>query len=186
MKKHELAGICGVAGPIISLSFVIKAIIISPWFAWSTNALSDLGVGEAALVFNSGLIAGGITSIIFALGLFVAFEKQNLRKTGAVVYFFVAISLINIGVFSEAVGNVHLYFSIAFFVLLPISLFLLGVGAIISRFRLFGAFTLSIGFLAAFPWFFSWGAVGVPEMVSAVVAAVWSIVQGARLYLACA
>jgi len=71
----KLAELCGVIGPIIALAFIAFAIAYSPWFNWYTNALSDLGVGEAALIFNLGLIVGGVLTTIFAIGM-----MQILRK----------------------------------------------------------------------------------------------------------
>jgi hypothetical membrane protein len=183
VKRLRLAGICGVAAPIVALLCIFIAISLSPWFRWSSNALSDLGVGGASQVFNSGLIVGGILTIILALGMFASFKGQGLRRLGAVAFLLDAFCLLGIGVFSEAAGVVHYYFSVAFFGLLTISLLLLGSGAILGGSRKFGALTIAMGILAALPWAFGWSAVAVPEMLSALAATAWSAAQGARLYL---
>jgi hypothetical membrane protein len=182
MSRIRFAGICGIAAPAVTLSLIFLAIALSPWFRWSANALSDLGVGEAALVFNSGLMIGGILTAVLAAGLFAS-EKLNLRRAGALLLFISAVALFGIGTFSEAAGRIHFYFSVAFFVALPISLFVLGAGAIVGKSKTFGVFTFLIGVLAASPWVFSWTAVAVPETISATVASVWSVVQGVRLYI---
>jgi len=180
-KWLGLAGLCGVAAPVVALSLIFLAVSISPWFSWSANALSDLGVGEAAWVFNSGLMAGGILTMVFAAGLLVAFRGRVLRRVGAVLLFFDAVALFGIGLFSEAAGDIHFYFSVAFFVLLPLSLFLLGAGAVMAGSKKFGSFTIVDGILVALPWAFSWDGVAIPEAISALVASVWIVAEGARL-----
>ncbi|MFQ6129640.1 MAG: DUF998 domain-containing protein [Candidatus Hadarchaeaceae archaeon] len=182
-KWFRLAGLCGVAAPAVALSCIFLSISLSPWFSWSANALSDLGVGEAAWVFNSGLMAGGILTMIFAAGLSVAFKGRTLGRVGAVLLFFDAIALFGVGLFSEAAGKIHSYFSVAFFVLFPLSLFLLGASAIMAGSKKFGSFTVVDGVLAALPWVFSWDGVAIPEMISALVASIWIMAEGARLYL---
>jgi len=182
-RMLRIAGLCGVATPVVAFLCIFLAISLSPWFSWSANALSDLGVGEAAPVFNSGLMAGGILTMVFAAGLSMAFRGRALGRVGAVLLFFDAIALFGIGLFSEAAGVIHLYFSVAFFVLFPISLFLLGASAIVAGSKKFGIFTIAAGILAALPWAFSWEGVAIPETISALVASTWSVTQGARLYL---
>ncbi len=182
-KKLRVAGLCGVAAPAVGLSCIFLAISLSPWFSWTANALSDLGVGEAAWVFNSGLMASGILMMVFAAGLLVAFGGRALRRVGAVFFFFDAVALFGIGLFSEAAGDIHSYFSVAFFVLLPLSLFLLGASAVMAESKKFGSFTIVNGILAALPWAFSWDGVAIPEAISALVASIWIMAEGARLYL---
>ena len=180
-KWLGLAGLCGVATPAVALSFIFLAISLSPWFSWTANALSDLGVGEAAWVFNSGLMAGGILTMVFAAGLLVAFGGRALGRVGAVLLFLDAIALLGIGVFSEAAGDIHSYFSVAFFVLLPLSLFLLGADAVMVGSKKFGSFTIVDGALVILPWAFGWDGVAIPEAISALVASIWIMAEGVRL-----
>jgi len=66
----RLAGFCGLTNPVIVFMLIALSISYSPWFSWTENALSDLGVhGIAAILFNSGLIIGGVLAITFAIGL---------------------------------------------------------------------------------------------------------------------
>jgi len=182
-KWLRLAGLCGVAAPAVAFSLIFLAISLSPWFSWSANALSDLGVGEAAWVFNSGLMAGGILTMVFAAGLLMTFRGRALGRVGAVLLFFDAVALFGIGLFSEAAGEIHSYFSVTFFVLFPISLFLLGAGAVMVGSKKFGSFTIVDGVLAVIPWAFGWDGVAIPEAISALVASIWIMAEGARLYL---
>jgi hypothetical membrane protein len=181
-KRLRLAGLCGIAAPIAALSLIFTAISLSPWFRWSANALSDLGVGEAALVFNSGLVIGGILATLFAAVNFATYHDA-LRRLGALVFLLGTISLIGIGVFSEAAGRIHFYFSVAFFLLVPIALWIMGAGIFRAGAKSFGVLTVIIGVVGALPWFFSWAAVAVPELLSSLSFTVWSLLQGTRFYL---
>lgn len=181
-KRLKLAGICGIAAPAVSFSCIFIAISLSPWFTWSGNALSDLGVGEADWLFNSGLVAGGILTIAFTSGLFSTY-KDAARRFGALLFLLSAISLVGIGIFSEAAGRTHFYFSVAFFVLLALSLVALGIGNLLARSRKIGVLALIVGFLAALPWAFAWGAVAVPELISSLAGTAWAAVQGAIFLL---
>ncbi len=182
-KMLRIAGLCGIAAPVVAFSLIFLAISLSPWFSWTANALSDLGVGEADFVFNSGLIAGGILTMVFAAGLLTIFRGRPLGRVGAALLFMDAIALLGIGVFSEAAGDIHSYFSVAFFVLFPISLFLLGAGAVMVGSKKFGSFTIVDGVLAVIPWAFGWDGVAIPEAISALVASIWIMAEGARLCL---
>ncbi len=182
-KKLRVAWICGMVVPVVAFSCILISISLSPWFSWTKNALSDLGVGEASWVFNFGLMASGTLTMIFAVGLWVTFRKRVLGRVGTIALFFGAIALFGIGVFSEAAGVVHFYFSVAFFVLFPISFFLLGASAILSGSGKFGSFTILMGIFAAIPWTFSWDGVAIPEAISGLFASIWVIWEGVRLYL---
>jgi hypothetical membrane protein len=183
-KMLRIAGLCGVATSAVALSCIFVAISLSPWFSWSANALSDLGVREAAVIFNSGLIAAGILSIVFATGLWMTSKGHILGRGGAALFFIGAFALSGIGVFSEATGVVHLFFSVAFFILMPFSLFLLGTGAIVAGSRKFGLFTIAAGVVALIPWIFKWNGLAIPEFISALAVSIWSVAQGIRIYLA--
>lgn len=183
-KMLRIAGLCGVATPAVAFTCIFIAISLSPWFSWSANALSDLGVGEAAVIFNSGLIAAGIFSMVFATGLWMTFKEHILGRGGAALFFTGAFALSGIGVFSEAAGVIHFYFSVTFFILMPFSLFLLGTGAIVVGSRKFGSFAIAAGVVALIPWAFSWDGVAIPEFISALAVSTWSVAQGIRIYLA--
>ncbi len=180
-KMLRIAGLCGIAAPAVAFSLIFLAISLSPWFSWTANALSDLGVGEAAWAFNSGLMVGGVLAASFAAGLWVAFRGRVLGRVGSILLFIDAVALFGIGLFSEAAGAIHEYFSVAFFVLFPLSLFLLGAGAVMAGSKKFGSFTIVDGALAVLPWVFSWDGVAIPEAISALVASIWIMAEGVRL-----
>jgi len=180
----KFALLCGVIGPIVPLSFIAFAIAYSPWFNWFNNALSDLGVSEAALIFNSGLIIGGILATIFAIGLMQIFEKQFLGFVGAFALFLSTISLCAIGVFPESTGRIHLYFSLSFFALLAVSVLLIGAALMReSSQRYLGLFSILTVLVAgvavaAVPH----EGAAIPEIIASLAASVWSIVLSMKLF----
>ena len=178
----RIAGLCGVVGPIISLSFIALAVNYSPWFNWFNNALSDLGVNEAALIFNSGLIIGGILTTIFAIGLMQIFRKQVLGFIGAFTLVLSSISLCAIGIFPESAGRIHFYVSVAFFALLVISLFFIGVALVRkSSQRYFGFFSILAGLVAVAAWAIPYEGVAIPEITASVAGSVWAIVLSIKI-----
>jgi len=179
----KIAGLCGVIAPIISLLFIAVAIAYTPEFNWFTWALSDLGVHQAALIFNFGLIIGGILATIFAIGLMQILRKQVLGFMGTFTLILSTISLCAIGVFPESAGRIHLYVSISFFALLAISILIIGATLIWKASQrylgLFSILTVIVAAMAA--WAVPHEGVAIPEMIAALAASVWSIVFGIKL-----
>lgn len=176
---------CGVLTPIIVLTLILLAIYFSPWFSWTENALSDLGVqGTAAILFNSSLVVGGVLTIIFAIGLREILLNRTLGRIGTLIFILDGAMLCAIGIFPETAGDIHFYVSVAFFVLLPVSLFLNGVAMMQeSSERKTGLFTITAGIVAATVWMLQWSAVAIPEIIAALAAFVWSIVLGIRMFM---
>jgi hypothetical membrane protein len=178
----KLAGLCGVIGPIISLLLIAIAIAYSPWFNWFKNALSDLGVGEAALIFNSGLIIGGVLTTMLAVGLIQIFKKQVLGFLGSFTLVLSSISLLAIGLFAESAGRIHFYVSVSFFVLLVISLFLIGAEFLLeSSQRYLGVFSILASVVAGVAWAIPHEGVAVPEIIASLSGSAWSIVLGVKI-----
>jgi len=183
-RRIKIAGLCGVVAPVVALSSIFLAILLSPWFSWQRNALSNLGVsGTAAAVFNSGLIVSGLLAMVFASGLFEKFSGGVLGRLGAMVLFLASIALFGVGLFPETAGPIHFYFSVAFFALFPVSLLLIGTYMIMVKSeRKLGYISILMAVLAALPWMFLWNGVAIPEMASATVASAWVTPMGLKLY----
>jgi len=181
----RVAGLCGVITPLIVITLIALAISHSPWFSWTENALSDLGVqGIAAVLFNSGLIIGGILTGIFAIGLRETLRTRTLAHAGTLILILDVAALCAIGIFPETAGDIHFYVSVAFFTLFPVSVFFIGASMMrVSSERRLGLFTVLVGVVAAVVWVFPWEAVAIPEIVAGLAASVWSIVFGVRLLL---
>ena len=178
-----VSGICGVVSPLFSLASIFYAISLSPWFSWFGNALSDLGASvQAAVVFNAGLMASGVLTIVFSFGLKYLMQGGTLSRIGRILLALAGVMLIGIGLFPETTGIVHYFFSVAFFVLFPISTWTLGAEMLrYSRMEPWGWFSVMVGIAAVVPWFLSWAGVAIPEMTSALAMSTWSIVMGIRL-----
>jgi len=180
---------CGVLSPIAAFVLVSLAILISPWWSWTENALSDLGVdGTNALLFNSGLILSAILFFIFVLGgLKRFFQNQVIGRIGVFFLVLVAVFLFLIGVFPEPTPyRLHIIVSVGFFATLVLSLLILAAALLrIPSERKIGVFTLTLAIIALLPWVIPnpWKGVAIPELVAALAEAVWSVTMSIRLLM---
>jgi len=180
----KMSGASGILTPIIAFTFILLAIARYPQFSWTENALSDLGVqeGATAVLFNTGLIVGGILTILFATGLFNFLQENPLGRIGALVFVLDAFALTAIGVFPENVKPIHYYASVIFFTLFPTSMLFLGTAFLRTSKRKLGFFTFIAAIVAAIVWTIPFGkGVAIPETLSALSASMWSIVLGCKM-----
>lgn len=186
--KLKIAGLCGVAGPLIAFSMILLAISSSPWFSWTVNALSDLGArGVAAPLFNSGLIICGVLILLFATGLGKILPGRFLSRAGVLGVVLSAIALIGIGVFPEP-HALHLPLSVAFFTLLPISMLIIGCAmALEPPERKIGLLIITLGVVAIVSWAFLFaiplGSAAILETVATLAASACVIVLGVKLFI---
>jgi hypothetical membrane protein len=185
-----VSALFGVISPILTLILISLAISqASSWFSWTGNALSDLGVHEkSAALFNSGLIIGGILDTIFAFGVIHFYQNQTIGRGGAFFLLLAGIFLASIGIFPEtAPNNIHYIVSVAFFAAFPMSLLIQSVALLSTpMYRKLGAFTLVMAIIAVIPWAIwtplkPYRGVAIPELISALAAATWSIGMGTTL-----
>jgi hypothetical membrane protein len=177
----RLVGWLGIAGPLVVSAAVLSAILVSPWFNWSDNALSDLGVsGLGSTLFNTGLVAGGVMLIAFAAGLWKN-SKSQCDRAGASILILGGVSLGAIGVFPENVGRIHLYFSVAFFASLALSLLTFSAARIVRAELRQGVFGGLLCVIATSVWLFEWRGVAIPETVAYLSGAAWWVTSGMKL-----
>ncbi|MCD6262973.1 DUF998 domain-containing protein [Candidatus Bathyarchaeota archaeon] len=178
-----VAGLCGLVVPVLVFSLIFLAIHYSPWFDWRRNALSDLGVdGVAALLFNSGLIVGGLLLLPFSIGVVRVLPRGVLSLLGVVLLVLSTLSLCGIGLFPETAGRVHLYFSIAFFVLLPLSFIFMGLSELrYPNMRSEGILIILVAISAALIWALPWSSVAIPEAASALLGYILVAVKALEL-----
>ena len=79
--------------------------------------VSDLGVREGASYFNSGVVVAGALAIPLALSLGAVLRPQLLGIIGSAFLALSGIALMGVGIFTEDAGDLHLAFSVAFFLL---------------------------------------------------------------------
>jgi hypothetical membrane protein len=186
---QRMGGSAGIFAPILGFICILSAIATYPTFSWTNNALSDLGVvsGVTSSLFNFGIVASGFLAFNFAIfGLFTYFGKSWVGKIGSAVFAAATIALIAIGIFNENFSPTHYLVSVAFFILMPISLFILSYSFWLSHQRVTAVFTISVGLVVALPWllFFAFNYVpnvAIPEVVSGIAVSVWTVVLGRKM-----
>jgi hypothetical membrane protein len=195
VNKLKVAGIAGFVAPFFVFVCILVAVASWTQFSWINNALSDLGVksGLTAVVFNSGLVVGGLLFIVFAVGLFSFIGKRFLGKVGSTVFLIACIMLIAIGVFNENFSPTHYLVSVGLFASMPISLLVLVAAFWVEDKRKLSVFTLTLALFAAAVWLVEFAVhyvpgVAIPEFVSGSAGAAWvlavsylMIKQGSKL-----
>ena len=124
--KPSIAAWFGIISPLCAAIFIGASIALSPWFSWTDNALSDLGVSPVAFIFNSGLVLTGILILIPAISIAILEKENKLGLTGAIMLLIMSISASCAGVFTERYYTLHLVFSMLTFTSLSLSSILLG------------------------------------------------------------
>ncbi len=179
----------GFFAPLIALSTIAIAILLSPGFDWFGNALSDLGhytrtdLGPykliGAIVFNGGLIITGILMLLYTIW-FLKWTKDIPTKIGVIPLVISLAFLIGIGIFSENFGELHYWVSVGFFLTFPFSMWFIGIGWLrFSNLRWFSAISILLPFLSLYLWGDymlgtpMWSNVAIPEIVTALSAIVW-------------
>jgi hypothetical membrane protein len=188
-RNQRIGGFMGILAPLLAFTCILLSIASYPKFSWTNNALSDLGVvtGVTGPLFNFGLCASGLLGLSFALlSLFSYLRKSLVGKVGASAFAATTITLIGIGIFNESFSGTHYAFSVAFFVLVPISLFIISVALALAKERLLSVFTVLIGVIAALPWILLFPlnyvpGVAIPETISGLAVSAWIITLGYRI-----
>ena len=183
----RLAGVSGILGSLLPLGMVLSAAFLSSWFSWNSNALSELGVGEQATLFNSAMLIGGVLNFLFALVLYKYFGRENLSRTGAVTFMLGSVSLALVGGFTIDYHVPHGLAAFGYFVFAPAGFLLIGSGtkeglvrkisygcgvaaflAILVLPEVVLAFQLSVGF-------------AVPELIEGLMISAWTTYMSTRL-----
>ncbi len=188
-EKFRILMAFGIVGPVVALSLTLVDVILSPWFNWSTSALSDLGVHQDSFLFNIGLIFEAAANLLFVIGL----KKLKLTGTGTALALGVAgVSLGFVGIFNENHHPFHLIFALIYFIVFPLSIIAFSAGKRNSRgyARAVGYFTAVIGLIFIIVGIIQdFGVVSTPlglgfyELVEAIMLSVWMIYTGG-FYLA--
>jgi hypothetical membrane protein len=178
----------GIIAPIIAFTCILISIASYPEFSWTNNALSDLGVvsGITGFVFIFGLYFSGLFVFKFAVfGLF-RYLRSWVGKIGAVTFGVTAFALMGIGVAPENRPPYHYIFSVAFFVLMIISLFIITAAFAFKRQTKMALFTLLTAVAAAIPWILQFTVhyvegVAIPEFTSALAGSAWTVVLSYKM-----
>jgi len=177
----KIAGLCGVLVPIVVFVCIGLSMTQAPWFKWTHNALSDLGIkSNAAAFFNIGMMLGGILTFVFSLGLI----RILSNKIGAYILSLSALGLIGIGLFPETIFTLHFISSATFFVLLALSLLLIGLKIKQDPFeRNMGMLATLFAMVAISSTIFliPFEGVAIPEAFACFPAFIWCMIYGAKM-----
>lgn len=189
-QRVPLLGIVAVA---VTFGAIGLAMALSPAFAPTENALSNLGdASDAAgtatteVVFNGGLILGGVLGVGFGVGL-VARPGHPLERIGAVVFALAMASMAGVGVFPQD-GPYHFEVASGLYVLFSVATLCDGAGKLIDGTRRLGLFAIGVGGCNLAMWVI-WTVTGglarpglaVPELLGALLIALWTIPTAWRL-----
>lgn len=177
-QRVTVARTVGSLAPVVALGAIFLAILVSDSFTWGASALSDLGVDPStALLFNGGLILGGLLALPYSYALWTAARTRLARATAATV----GLAVVLMGLVGVFVSGHPLHFPVAlgFYLLVTVALVLDGVDRLSSP---VGTLSLALG-VAHFVGWVVWVAglrfgtgLAVPETVGAFVFAAWVLV----------
>jgi hypothetical membrane protein len=167
----------GVFGPLLFYMSIAASLVLSPWFSWETNALSDLGhavTSDVAGVFNLGLLLAGFLLMIYAMTAFKKHAKYSSYFLLVSAFFVQLLAVIN-----ESYGGLHYAVAVPHFLMLS-------VNSIVYSIEKRSAFALATFLVVMFTWLlyalniFSVG-IAVPETVSKLVL-LWIMYSALRIY----
>ena len=177
----KVAGMCGMFLPVVIFTSLGLSIASSPWFTWTQHALSDLGIREnTAVLFNYGMIFGGILILVFSYGLM----KILTNKLGAYILALSSLALIGIGIFPETIFTLHFLTSASFFILLGIALLIIGLTSKQNSFeRNIGLFALVLVFIAigSTVFLFHFDGIAITEALCCFPAFIWCSIVGMKM-----
>ncbi len=174
-RKYALFGLLG---PSTAILFVLLAILLSPWFSWWNNALSDLGhslQSEVAALFNFGLLLSGFFMILYPIMIF----RKHAKYTS---YFLVlaGLSLQLIATFDEVYGSLHFLISVLFFAVLGFA----SASYAIEK-KSFVAFVSLV--FGSVSWILYWTeiidtGIAVPEAISSIAIFTWMLLSSLEIH----
>lgn len=194
---------CGLAAPVVALTAIVLATLLAApeTFTWHGRALSDMGRPGARtfLLFNGGLIVGGLFGLPFAWRLWIV-GRRRLERLGAALLAVTLVGMIGVGGFF--IGHTNYYFdtylhgaaAVTFFAAAPVAQWLYGTGQVLAGTRRLGLLSIWLGIVHPVAWL-GWlmsrtGAAdprawfAIPEFVAAVAFGGWILVLAGDSYVA--
>jgi len=117
--NERIYALTGILGIFVAYASIFVSILLSPWFSWQRNALSDLGHSvnsEVAPLFNLGLLFSGFLILIYS----VLVLRKYMRYT-SVCLVSSSLALQLVATFDEVYGFIHFLVSVLFFVSIGIT-----------------------------------------------------------------
>lgn len=182
MASLKLYGTLGLMAPILAYSCIATSIMLSPWFSWTENYLSDLGARDiSSIPFNFGLMISSLLAITFSTAL-LRIYKKGVKLLSVVFYILASISLFMVGLFPETAGRIHLYVSVAFFIFTAFTLLTFGAlsVAISPRSIKAGISFMLLGLISSAIWALPWRGLAIPELISSLAISSWTIYMAVK------
>ena len=188
LRFQRLAGACGVAAPVTSLTLIFAAVSVSPWFSWQQNALSDMGVSATPNPFNFGLVLDGLFNLVFTIGILRQMDRSRLARLGSLALLLGAIALPLIGIITEDQHPWHWPISASYFFFTPLAYLFIGTWSFRRGRKTDGCLTLAAGIAALLVIFLRdplthQDGIAVPEILAALIIGCWTFSMGIRLLL---
>ncbi len=179
----KIAGLSGIASQITVLLALVIAVSRSPWFDWMRNYLSVFGVeGPARGLFNFGLVAGGIFSLIFAIGLGRSpFSRALPGKMGVTCLLLGSASFAAIGLLPRSNRLPHNLASLGFFLFVSLAIFLIGVQAVRESQIALGVFSFIMVTIIVVFELAPWPGGAIAQLLTVLPWSIWTVVFGTML-----
>jgi len=177
-----LGGISGVVAPLLTLGLILYTVAISPWFNWHRDALSDLGVREHALLFNSALAVNGLLSILVALGVGALLGRGWLTRAGVGAMVTGALGVGLISVITQEYDTPHFLLAAAYFILTPLGYLLLAPAMFRQGRAVMGTLSIAAGMAAM--WLIlllPHQGLAVPELTASLIIGAWTFSLGVEM-----
>jgi len=182
--REQNYALFGLVAPLTAIIFIVVSIVLSPWFSWWSNALSDLGrsaatdvapKSEVAPLFNFGLLLSGFLIILYSITSF-----RNHAKYTSYFLVLTGLSLQLVATFDEVYGSLHFQVSVLFFVALGFA----SISYVVEKRSVLAVTALVIGFSSWILYgleIYSAG-IAVPETISSMATVTWVMLSALRIY----
>lgn len=177
MEKRGYA-LFGIFGPLLVYLSITASLVLSPWFSWESNALSDLGhaiTSDVAPIFNLGLLMAGFFLTVYAVTAFREHAKYSsfcLLVSSFLVQLLAALN--------EVYGSLHYAVAVPHFVMLSLTSI---VYTIEKRSSVaFFTFLIVLGSWMLYELGIFNTGIAVPETVSKLVVA-WIMYSAIKIYV---
>ncbi len=177
--NERVYALFGVAGPLLAYISIGISILLSPWFDWKQNALSDLGhaiTSKVSPIFNFGLLLTGFLTIIFVVTIF-----KKHAKYASICLIISSILLQLVATFDEVYGLLHHNLSVLFFISI-------GITSTVYAFERKSSLAAAVFIIVLSSWIlyfakiYSAGIV-VPEIISSIAVSSWIMYSAIKIYL---
>jgi len=181
---RRITGVCGIISQLVGITALVVVIFNAPWFSWTKDHMSALGVeGSAKMIYNGGLILVGIFSLIFVIGLGRCLLSGWLGQSAMVFFILGSAAVFTMGAFPRTFDFAHGASTVAFYVCIIVALILAGAAAITASQIIWGLLSITAAvFVAALlliPGPLAGGAIS--QLLAYLPWSLWTIALGVML-----